>query len=274
MIPKNEQYPGAEIIEWKYLSPSGQPTYYKEQNKPEIIVIHIAQGWASTSKVWAEQGYYGASYHFMVDEDGSIMQHLGFSDGGYHAGISPNAPSPRIPTWKGHGVNVNNYSIGIEHEGMTGEPFEDEQIKASAALCRWLCLKLNISMDRDHIVGHYQIDLVNRPNDPGSTFPWEKYMKLVRLEGSDEMSPEDREVFDYMKVRLTNLEFALFRKTGAEAVAEAKKLEPHGKSLKDRIFGLESNGDKVAREQIKTHVDNHPKGEVFDHEHGGVSRIG
>ncbi|HHY13968.1 MAG TPA: S-layer homology domain-containing protein [Thermoanaerobacterales bacterium] len=29
-------------------------------------------------------------------------------------------------------------------------------------------------MDEDHIIGHYRIDSVNRPNCPGNKFPWNR----------------------------------------------------------------------------------------------------
>lgn len=38
--------------------------------------------------------------------------------------------------------------------------------KTSAALIRDVCQRWNIPIDRDHIIGHYQIDGIRRPNCP------------------------------------------------------------------------------------------------------------
>lgn len=178
-------YPEATQEPWVYNSGNG-PAYYKGTNKPVAVVIHVMQGWANTGVQWARQGYNQASWTFTVRRDGKIWQHLSFADGGYHAGIqSPPKPRPSWKLWKGSSVNVNNYTIGIEHEGFSGEPFPDVQLRASAKLCRWILLHLGQPADRDHVIGHFEVDSVDRPNDPGPTFPWAKYMELVQGEGEE-----------------------------------------------------------------------------------------
>ncbi len=184
MIPIDQQYPGAEIVEWGW-SESNR-TYYRGTNKPAAIVVHVMQGWARTGVDWAKNGHQGASWHFTVGRDGKVYQHLRFVDGGYHAGIGAEKPTPSWKLWRGYATNVNNYTIGIEHEGFTGEPFPDAQIEASAALARWLCEYFGFPADRDHIVGHYEIDRRDRPNDPGPTFPWERYMRLAQQAETEE----------------------------------------------------------------------------------------
>jgi len=159
------RYPAAEWVPWRYISDSGQPAYFKGVNRPEAVVLHVMQGYMSTARQWAIVGHYGASWHFSVGRDGSVMQHLDFEDGGYHAGIPDTAPSPVWPLWKGHGVNVNLYTIGIEHEGFSGDGFTEAQRLASRDLCKWLAGELGFPYDRDHFPPHADIDLVNRPSD-------------------------------------------------------------------------------------------------------------
>ena len=160
-------YPKAIWAPWKFIDNSnGAAAYYKGLNKPEAVVLHIMQGWMSTVLSWAETGYSKSSWHFSVARDGRVFQHLDFKDGGYHAGIAWNAPAPTWPLWKGHGVNVNHYTIGIEHEGMyESGPMTDPQRAASRDLCRWLAKELGIPYDRDHFPPHADIDVVNRKND-------------------------------------------------------------------------------------------------------------
>ena len=193
------RYPNAEWVPWKYNSEYG-PTYYKGTNKPEAVVLHVMQGYLRTARTWAAQGHYGASWHFSVGVDGTVLQHLEFEDGGYHAGISVNSKKPTWPLWKGHEVNVNNYTIGIEHEGFSGEGFPDAQRNASRDLCQWLARDLAFGFDRDHFPPHADIDIVNRPNDFAPPAQREEFYKFL-FEEEDDMTPAEveaiaRKVFD------------------------------------------------------------------------------
>ncbi len=155
-------YPKAERVPWKYQSAEG-PTYFKGMNQPEAVVLHVMQGWLTTARVWAANGHFGASWHFSVGKDGTVLQHLEFGDGGYHAGVRY-ATVP-WPLYRGPGTNVNNYTIGIEHEGFSGTQFTSAQMEASRDLCRWLADELDIPIDRDHFTHHGSIDPINRAND-------------------------------------------------------------------------------------------------------------
>jgi hypothetical protein len=172
------RYPNAEWLPWKYNSEYG-PTYYKGTNKPEAVVLHVMQGYLRTARTWAAQGHYGASWHFSVGVDGTVLQHLEFEDGGYHAGISVNSKTPTWPLWKGHGVNVNNYTIGIEHEGFSGDGFSPAQAASSRDLCRWLAGEMGIEFGRDRFPPHADIDIVNRPLDFAPPAQREEFYKFL-----------------------------------------------------------------------------------------------
>ena len=153
---------------WLYAGSSGAPAYYREQNRPVAVVLHIMQGHMATVLGWAATGYPHASWHFSVARDGTVYQHLDFADGGYHAGISDTQAAshpPTWPLWRGRGQNVNHYTIGVEHEGFAGQPFSEPQARASRDLCRWLAAELGIPLDRDHFPPHAVIALIDRAND-------------------------------------------------------------------------------------------------------------
>ena len=117
------RYPGAEWVPWLYIGASGRPAFYRGGNLPSAVVLHIMEGYVSTVRGWARTGYAEASWHFSIGRDGAVYQHLELTDGGYHAGITDAraaARPPVWPLWRGPGVNVNFYTIGIEHEGFTG----------------------------------------------------------------------------------------------------------------------------------------------------------
>jgi hypothetical protein len=188
------RYPNAIWQPWKYESSEG-PTYFKGLNKPIAAVLHIAQGHASTATAWAAQGHYGASWHYTVCLDGTVLQHLEHEDGGYHAGIaSPPAPTPTWTLWKGPGINVNWYTIGIEHEGFSGNGFTEPQRTASRELCHWLATELGFPWTREHFPPHADIDLVNRANDFGPPAYREEHYQFMFEE--DELSAEDKARLD------------------------------------------------------------------------------
>jgi hypothetical protein len=163
------RYPEAEWVPWKW-NPS-DPAFYFGQNNPEAAVLHVAEGYESTIRTWAANGFTGASWHYTVCRDGRVLQHLDHGDGGYHAGIAQyrrngvKNPDPTWALWKGWGVNINTYTIGIEHEGFTGTPMTAEQASASRNLCRWLADVIGFAMDRDHFPPHADIALIDRAND-------------------------------------------------------------------------------------------------------------
>ena len=199
-----DRYPGAEWIPWAW-NPNN-PAYYNDQNAPEAVVLHVAQGYRGTVRQWAKDGYAGASWHYTVCRDGRVLQHLEHNDGGYHAGIEryrrdgSENPIPTWPLWKGWGVNVNRYTIGIEHEGFSGTQFTPEQMAASRELCRWLAGELGIPLDVEHFTWHGAIALIDRADDFNTAPLREEFysyllMPVVR-------PPVPPPGFDFTKVRL------------------------------------------------------------------------
>lgn len=183
------RYPQAEWVPWRFNNGTGQ-AFFLGRNKPVAVVLHVMEGWASTARQWALSGHYGASWHYTVALDGSVMQHLEHRDGGYHAGIaSPPAPTPTWSLWQGSTVNVNNYTIGIEHEGFSGNGFPPAQAAASKALCQWLAAELGFPYDREHFPPHADIDLVNRANDFAPPAMREAHYAYMFEE--DDMTPEE-----------------------------------------------------------------------------------
>lgn len=187
-------YPKAEKVPWKYPSADNRPTYYKGLNQPVAVVLHTMQGHASTAREWAKRGQFPKSWHFTVGKNGHVMQHLDFQDGGYHAGITDTQANSHPPTWslwKGLGINVNWYTIGIEHEGFVNDVLLQYplQRRASLELCQWLSQELSIPLDETHFPPHAAIDVVNRVNDfdtPARRAQWYAYLT------EDEMTPEER----------------------------------------------------------------------------------
>jgi N-acetylmuramoyl-L-alanine amidase len=103
------------------------------------------------------------SAHYIVLEDGRIVQCVPESKRAWHAGIS---------SWAGE-EDINSCSIGIEivNRGHDwGYPdFPLRQIAAVIALCRGIMLRRNVPGHR--VLGHSDV-APSRKKDPGEKFPW------------------------------------------------------------------------------------------------------
>lgn len=154
--------PTIEQVPWVY----GGGSYYRGQNNPVAVVLHRQQGYATTARQWANNGYTGASWHYTVGLDGSIMKHLAHTDGGFHAGINQEETGrPTWPLWKGSTPNVNLYTLGVECEGFEGGEWPEAQLASLKWLCQKLANELHIPYDRDHFPPHADINIRDRVND-------------------------------------------------------------------------------------------------------------
>jgi N-acetyl-anhydromuramoyl-L-alanine amidase len=104
------------------------------------------------------------SAHFYIRRDGQLWQFVSCDARAWHAGRS---------SFQGRG-NCNDFSIGIELEGLEGQMFEAAQYEALARLCQALKSLYPIA----HVVGHEHV-APGRKADPGVGFDWPLLQKTV-----------------------------------------------------------------------------------------------
>lgn len=161
-------------IQWypsKNFSP-GRRKYGTQAEQVLGIVDHITAGPYPGCRDWLCNPEAKASAHYIITRKGEIVQLVKESDTAWHAGI---VNKPNWDLYTKMGFNPNRWTIGIEHEEYSGdgEPGLTEiQYQASLWLHKQLIAKYSIPADDKHIVGHYRIDSVDRPNCPGPNFPW------------------------------------------------------------------------------------------------------
>lgn len=103
------------------------------------------------------------SAHFLVRRDGQMQQFVSTDKRAWHAGTSQ---------WRGRS-NCNDFSIGIELEGLEGGRFEVAQYGALVPLLRALVRRHPLRA----ITGHEHV-APGRKHDPGSGFDWQALAAL------------------------------------------------------------------------------------------------
>jgi len=147
------------------------PNYSTGRKGKSIIAIvnHITAGLMPGTLSWLRNPAAQASSHYLVTKAGGIYQLVKDEDTAWHAGLV------NKPNWSLYdGSNPNSYTIGIEHECLAGGELTEAQYQATLWLHQQLEAKWGIAKDPDHIIGHYRLDSVNRANDPGPAFPWDR----------------------------------------------------------------------------------------------------
>jgi AmpD protein len=118
-----------------------------------------------------EHPYYAAlrglrvSAHFVIRRDGEVIQFVSADDRAWHAGAS---------CWRGR-ENCNDWSVGVELEGLEGQSFEPPQYRQLARLLRALSVRYPI----DEVVGHEHV-APGRKADPGAGFDWPGLRRALR----------------------------------------------------------------------------------------------
>lgn len=146
---------------------SGRGTCY-----PQAIVLHVTgPGTMAGMAAWFNNPSSAVSAHFGIGKQGEVHQYVEIGDASWNAGIfnRPNLANPVIADWFNTGVNPNRCVVGIELllAGPAEPLVEYPAMRASLrALLRFINAATGIPLDRTHVIGHYEIDSVNRATDP------------------------------------------------------------------------------------------------------------
>ena len=146
------------------------PNFNDRKHPIDMLVLHytgMQTGQAALDRMRDEAA--GVSAHYMLWEDGCVVQLVGEDKRAWHAGVSK---------WQGDD-DLNSRSIDLEivnggHDwplsGGELPPYPDAQIEALIELCLSILDRWDIPANR--IVGHSDI-APTRKQDPGEHFPWE-----------------------------------------------------------------------------------------------------
>ena len=147
------------------VNPSPNFDERQDGRAPDMILLHytgMQTGAAALERLCASESKVSA--HYVVFEDGRIVQCVPEDKRAWHAGVS---------SWAGE-TDINSRSIGIEivnpgHEfGYTDFPLR--QIAAVITLCRSIITRRG-PWAADRVLAHSDVAPA-RKEDPGEKFPW------------------------------------------------------------------------------------------------------
>jgi AmpD protein len=113
---------------------------------------------------FAEVAGLRVSAHFVIRRDGELLQFVDVDQRAWHAGVS---------SWRGR-AGCNDYSVGIELEGLPGHPFEAPQYHGLAKLLDALAQRWPVT----EVTGHEHV-APGRKTDPGPDFDWSRLATLI-----------------------------------------------------------------------------------------------
>ncbi|MEM6384029.1 MAG: N-acetylmuramoyl-L-alanine amidase [Pseudomonadota bacterium] len=143
------------------------PNFNSRKGAPvDILLLHYTGMRDDAAAVrWLANPQSKVSCHYVIHEDGRIVQMVDEGERAWHAGRG---------TWKGLD-DINARSVGIEicnpgHEHGY-RAFPDKQIEQVVALSKAIVERHRIA--KEHVLAHSDI-APDRKQDPGELFPWDR----------------------------------------------------------------------------------------------------
>jgi N-acetyl-anhydromuramyl-L-alanine amidase AmpD len=174
---------------------------------PDMVVCHITDG-AFEGAVATLKGIgtdKKVSANFVVSRTGEVVQLVPINCEAFCNGTQTtntkggeyykNALSPIVRSRK---LNANSFTVSIEHEGIweqTKGALTPVQMATTIELIKFIKSEIkrlynkDLILDRDHIIGHYQIDPLGKPCCPGALFPFDEIIKELNTPTSKQTVP-------------------------------------------------------------------------------------
>ncbi len=159
------------------------------QHKPLFICWHIADGTYNGTISWETNPASKVSSHFVLGKNGEVAQMVELDRAAWTQG---DIKKPSLPYAKQHPeLNPNLYCVSIECEGFwkdTKGKLTDKALDSAVELTKHIVAEVKriygvtIPIDREHIIGHYQINSVTRSHCPGELFPFDELIARARGE--------------------------------------------------------------------------------------------
>jgi N-acetyl-anhydromuramyl-L-alanine amidase AmpD len=166
-------------------------------NRPKFVILHGTAGGISAEAIARFFQNAGVSAHYVIGQDGQIVQCNNELDGAWADGIIDGIPMAGLPFrtqsdgvhrddwWNPNGINPNDMGIAIEHckpHNDNSDALTPAQQASSLWLVNDICNRWNIPKRfadaNGGITGHFSIDAVSRQRCPGQ-YPWQELFNYL-----------------------------------------------------------------------------------------------
>ena len=132
---------------------------------PRGVCLHITEGSSTSALNWFNDPKSWASSHYLVKENGDVLQLVSEYDMAWGAGLTVKPmwtgliPNQGImPTRDGKYENPNQYLIHVEVALWGYALFPGyRQWRNTAELVKWICMRYNWPIDELHVPNHNEI---------------------------------------------------------------------------------------------------------------------
>jgi hypothetical protein len=118
---------------------------------------------------------------FWCKRDGQLDRFLNDEDKVWTNGAwsAPNLSNPVIRDLFNRGINTNDVSLTVEHQGFANQEITEAQYESTSDLVAYWCRTYNIPCDRNHIVGHYEVG--EHKQCPGKAVSINRIVEMAKL---------------------------------------------------------------------------------------------
>jgi len=165
-----------------FYRPENRPN--RQPNQPRGWVLHTPEepvdGYPGTPN-WFANPSANASTHYYVHGNGDVYQMVPESC----AAIANGVLGKPYPKWADPNHSLNWQSLNVEIEGYAHNIHQTLEVggpqwKGLVRLLSDRALAYGIPLDREHIIGHYQV--ASNRTDPGPLFPWDALIRDLQEE--------------------------------------------------------------------------------------------
>lgn len=185
---KNKMFGNIKMLDCNYESPN----CYKGHGEyiPDMIVLHSTMSYEK-----AINNFYNpqreVSAHFIIRENGEVKEVVSLDNSSWANGTSLNDTSDVYYKFANNKIvesrayNANYYTFSIEHISFDGR-LTKEQYNSSLLvikkIIKYVKDKYNYDfiIDREHIIGHSDINPIVRTSCPGDNFPLDKLISDLK----------------------------------------------------------------------------------------------
>lgn len=180
------------------------PNYSQGRGGQQIkgVCIHTMAGTYNGSISWFLNSGSQASSHYLVSLKGEITQMVNLADMAWTNGIKWKSGVPYTSTDRqldinrlapivrdNKNINPNQYTVTIELEGYPNDPVTTEMYDAVLKILRHVRDTYGIKFSRYNLIGHFEVDYINKPSCPGPRFNFDHVLNTLN-NGANAPTPQ------------------------------------------------------------------------------------